>query len=56
VASIGEVSRFDVVLEEKLPADTLENTRAAVLYNRMLATPKLLSSQVVHILYFASNR
>jgi hypothetical protein len=50
VASIGEVSRFDVVLEVNSPGDTLENTCAAALYNRMLTTPKDLSIQVVHIL------
>jgi hypothetical protein len=44
VASIGEVPRWDVVLEVKLPADTLEHTGAAVLYNRMLATSKDLYS------------
>jgi hypothetical protein len=34
VASIGEIgvlSRFEDVLEEKYPSDTLENTRAAAL-------------------------
>src|SRR5215211_9191759 len=43
MASVGEGSRFDVVLEEKLPADTLVHTRAAALYDRMLTTPKDLS-------------
>ena len=50
MASIEELSRFDVVLEVKTPADTLENTCAAALYNRMLTTPKDLSREVGHIL------
>ena len=50
MASIGEVSRFDVVLEEKYPAYTLVNTRAAALYDRMLTTPKDLCSRVGHLI------
>ena len=50
MASIEEFSRFDFVLEVKTPADTLESTCAAALYNRMLTTPKDLSKEVVHIL------
>src|SRR5919112_2540405 len=33
-----------------MPADTIENTRAAALYNRMLTTPKDLSREGIHIL------
>src|SRR5919112_3274659 len=33
-----------------MPADTLEDTCAAALYNRMLTTPKDLSREGVHIL------
>jgi hypothetical protein len=49
VASIGEVPRFDVVLEENYPGDPLVNVRAAALYDRMLTTPKDLCSRVGHI-------
>ena len=44
VTSIGEVSRWDVVLEVKSPADTGEHTGAAAGDNRMLTTSKDLYS------------
>src|SRR4028119_1324639 len=53
VASIGEIGGvvpFEDVLEEKYPGYTLENTRAAALYDGMLATPEDLRSRVVQIL------
>jgi hypothetical protein len=50
VASVREVSRFDVVLEVDSPGYTLVNACAAALYNRMLTTPEDLCSRVGHIL------
>src|SRR5712691_3746349 len=46
MTSVGEVSRFDVVLEVKSPDDTLKHTFAAVRYKRMLTTSNDLSAQV----------
>jgi hypothetical protein len=46
VSSIGEVSRFDVVLHVESPGDTLENTFATAGYDGMLTTSSDLSNQV----------
>ena len=46
VSSIGEVSRFDVVLHVESPGETLENTFATAGYKRMLTTSSDLSNQV----------
>src|SRR5687767_6348385 len=40
MASIGKVSCFDVVLKVQSSGNALENTCAATLYNRVLATSK----------------
>ena len=50
MTSIGEVARFDVVLEVKLPGDTLEHPFAAARYKRMLTPSNNLSAQVGAIL------
>jgi hypothetical protein len=50
VSSIGEVSRFDVVLHVESRGDTLENTFATAGNNRMLTTSSDLSNQVGAIL------
>jgi hypothetical protein len=50
VTPVGEGSRFDVVLEEKLPADALVGARSAALHDGMLTTPEDFSGEIVHVL------